>query len=309
MPVDLKSFPVAAIVDLLLSYLQHNFSNIELTPSEFRWNNDETQSLIRISAPFVIDNAKPMLAPFIVVERGGFVFSNSVIDNVKKAKANVLTDVERVDWMDGTVNIICGSGVATEASCLANYLAIMFQADRSAIMKTSKFIRNLNYVDIGPEVPVVKDSEVRRYEVTLRLKASLQIGWCYTERKPVQWNSANIFMTEKPYLSTSEDGQTTAGSALLVDNTKNFGNLITNDPQLLQKEFDAGWYYIKFKDDTTNELYTIIEIVDANTLKLQTHDVNDLPVNWSASETKTGVEYDLIWNSLHIHTKLPNATS
>ncbi len=308
MPVPLLNFPVSASVDCILSYLQWNFGNDELVPASYRWSDEDRDSKIRISAPFVIDNEKPMSAPFIVVERGTFTFANMTIDNLKSADANTFEGGKHVDWADGVINVICGSGVAGEASSLANYLAIMFQADRSGIIKNSKIFRNLNYMDIGPEIPVVKDSEVRRWEVILRLNTSIQIGWIRTTREPTLWTKAAVYEEGNPSASFSDSGSITLGTDTLTDTSQDFGHLSTNDPQLLQQEFDRGWYYIRFKNNANQQLYTITEIIDNNTLRLQTHDVNNDPVPWSAEETATDVEYDLLWNELHIHMELPTTT-
>jgi len=95
------------------------------------------------------------------------------------------------------------------------------------------------------------------------------------------------------------------GTDTLVDTTQDFGYLNTNEPQLLEQELTRGWYYIRFKDNENDQLYTIIEIVDNNTLKLQTHDEDDNPVAWAATESATDVEYDLFWNHLNLHMELP----
>ena len=185
----------------------------------------------------------------------------------------------------------------------------MFQADRHGIIKNSTFIRNLNYIGIGPEIPVVKDTEVRRWEVTLTLTASIQMGWLHTLREPVLWESVAVYNTKRPAESYSEEGVVTQGSDTLVDASKSFGFLESNDPQLIESEFDKGWYYIRFKDNEYDQLYTIVEIVDENTLRLQTHDEDNNPVAWSAEESASGVEYDLLWNHLNIHMELPTSGS
>jgi hypothetical protein len=302
MPVNLVNFPIAAVVDVLISYLQYCFTNDEITPSTYRWNANDRDSRIRISAPFVIDNEKPMSAPFLIVERGSFSFENKTIDNLKSGTENSFETKKYVDWANGTVNIICGSGVASEASSLANFLAILFQANRHGIMKNSHFIRNLNYIGIGPEVPVVKDSEVRRWEVTLTLSVSLQMGWISTLREPTLWQSAAIYVTKNPAEAYSSLGVVTQSQSTLVDMSKNFGFLESNDPRLIETEFDKGWYYIRFRGNT--QLYTIIEIIDGNTVKLGTHDIDNNPVDWICQESASGVEYDLLWNHLNVHVEI-----
>jgi len=305
MAVDLKNFPLQAVVDVLLSYLQYIFGNPEITPPAYRWNSDTRASKIRLSAPFVIDNSKPMSAPFVIVERNPFSFENRTIDNLRTADPNVFTNQEKTDIMNGSINVICGSGTAGEASNIANFLAIMLHADRHGIISNSKFIRNLGYLDVGPEIPVVKDTEVRRWEVTLRLSASLQIGWLEKEKDPELWEKLAVYNIGDPPWDESDSGETTQGSDLLVDTTKNFGYLNTNDPQLLEQEFNRGWYYIRFTSEGKKQLYTVVEIVNSTTLRLETHDENNDPVAWSAPETATDLEYEILWNDLHIHMELP----
>lgn len=304
MATTLLNFPLAMIVDGILSYLHHLFSTPDLTPSDYRWNSDDRKSKIRICAPFVVDNAKPMSAPFIVVERGAFTYDDRIIDNLKSADPNVQTNPNKVSICDGLINIICGSKEASEASSLANYIALMIQADRHGIINTLTFLRNLKHVDISPEIPVIKDTEVRRWEVTVRIFASIQMGWVESYSELISWKEFSIYETNNidknnPF---SSNGEVQTGLDLLVDNTKNFGLTILNNPQLLEKELSKGWYYIRFSDNTFNQLYTISEIVDNHTLKLTTHDATGATVPWVSAETKTKVNYDLLWNTIHLYT-------
>jgi len=309
MTASLVNFPIATVVDCIISYLQFVFSNEDISPDAYRWNENDRESNIRISGPFVIDNEKPMSAPFIVVERGAFQFANQTIDNFKEGTANTFEQKTFSDWADGSLNIICGSGVASEASTLANFLAIIFQGNRHGIIKGSPFIRNLNYIGIGPEIPVVKDSEVRRWEVTLSLRVSIQLGWLQKLREPTLWESAAVYNIRRPAEAFSDSGQITQGQSNLYDAEKSFGFSESNDPQLLEKEFNNGWYYIRFRDNQYDQLYTITEIIDENTLKLQTHDENNDPTPWIAEESANDVEYDLFWNQLNIHMELPKSGS
>lgn len=304
----MTGYPVGLIVDGIISYLQWAFHNPEIIPPEYRWDSDDRASRIRICAPFVIDNEKPMSAPFIVVERSGFTFANRSIDNLR-TKSPITGEVEeKVDWMDGTINITCGSGVASEASCLANIIALLLQSNRHGIMQTLRFVRNFRYVGIGPEVPVVKYAEVYRWEVTLQMSVSLQFGWLINQKDLDPWNKTDIINIQDPATTFSEDGETTQGSDLLVDTTKDFGIFTTNDPQLLPAELSKKWYYIRFADNEYKQLYPIVEIVDNHTLRLVTHDESDSQIPWSAPETASGLEYDLLWNHVHIHVKIPGAT-
>lgn len=306
MPVPFINFPLKAIVDGIISYIQFLFTNEDITPASYRYSTNDRDSYIRIQGPFVIDNEKPMSAPFIVVERGTFAFSNSTIDNVKEATPNTFEYKEKVDWMDGYVNIIVGSRAAGEASNIANYLAITFQADRHGIIDKLKFVRNMNYVDVSPEIPVFKDAEVKRWEVTLRLMVSMQIGWATTIREPEPWNKVSIYAVNSNWGSSSNTGIVAEGLDTLIDANANFGFFEANDPRLIEKELQEGYYYINFADNAYGQHYPIAEIVDPNTLKLLTHDANGNPVPYSAPASAVDLEYKLYWNCVHIRGDIPN---
>jgi len=306
-PALTTAFPISVLVDGILSFLQWAFGNPDMIPPEYRWDADNRASRIRISAPFVIDNEKPMSAPFIVVERSTFVFANRTLDNLRRQDAPDATNTERVDWMNGGVSITCGSGVASEASCLSNIIALLLQANRHEIMAKLRFVRNLNYVSIGPEVPIVKYAEVHRWEVTLQMNMSLQFGWIVTQKELTQWNKFDVINEESQLFS--DKGAMVEGSDLFVDTTKDFGTLVTNDPQLLPAELSKKYYYIRLSDNENAQLYPIAEIVDNNTLRLVTHNASDAEVPWAAPSTSSDVEYDLLWNTVHIHTKIPGAYS
>jgi len=307
MPVPLLNFPLQSIVDGLLSYLHYIFGNPEIVPPSYRWDKNDRASKIRISAPFVIDNEKPMSAPFIVVERGSFTFQNVAIDNLKNATPNTFENIRKDDVMNGYVNIICGAVVASEATNLANFLAINMQADRHGIAGNMPFVRNLRYNDIGPEIPVVKDTEVRRWEVTLSLFVSMQIGWMHVLREPEPWNKINLYGVNEGGEALSNKGVVSEGSDILTDATQNFGFDATDSPQLLEKELSEGYYYIQFIGNT--QLYPVAEIVNANALRLLTHDADHNPVPYSAPESSADVEYQLWWNCVHIRGEIPNNNS
>lgn len=304
-PPSFEGFPLPTIVNGILSYLQFVFGNADITPSEYRWDSDDRASKIRICAPFVIDNEKPMSAPYIVVERGTFTFANRTIDNLRSQQPIHAKQTEKVDWMDGGINITVGSGVATEASNIANIIAILIQSNRHGICSTLKFVRSLQYVGVGPEIPIVKYDKVHRWETTLQLQASLQFGWIMHQTNLEEFNKVDI-INEKEMVY-SDSGETTQGSDLFVDNTKDFGILSSNDPQLLVSELSKGWYYVRLSDNANNQLYTVKEIVDNHTLRLTTHNESDQEVPWQAPETASGVEYDMLWNHVHVHMKIPGA--
>lgn len=296
--VNLTNFPLSAVVDGLISYLQSVFSNPEMVPDDYRWNRDDRITRIRISAPFVIDDEKPNSAPFIVVERGSFTKNEVSIDNLKNADPNTRESSEYTTVWDGSINIICGSRVGPEASSMANFLLINLDADRHGIIKALKFVRNLKSMNVGPEVPIQKKDEIVRYHVNISMFVSIQMGWKTVLANPTnKFNQFSLRTVDRKKWIASQTGQTTLGTNLLVDTSKDFGIYTTNEPQLLEQELQKGWYYVRF--DT--QLYKVASIINNNTLSL----VNDDNTPWVAPVTATNVTYDLLWNSVHLFIQLP----
>jgi len=300
MPASMTLFPMSAVVDGVLSYLQKIFGDPDITPSEYRFDRDGRISKIRVSGPFVANNDKPMSAPFVVVERSGFSINNLTIDNLRSADENTFENPSHTHILEGSITITCGSSIASEASNLANFIAIMLQADRNIIKSVLKFVRKFDTVSIGPETPVVKDNEIRRFEVVLQCSVSIQQGWVKRMTNLTQFNHADIKDTF-PH-DTSIAGVITAGSDHLVDSTQNFGVLLENSPQLLPKELAKGWYYIRF--DGSNQLHTVVEIVDNHTLKLKSKDANNVFAPWNPLVNKSNVKYSLLWNNVNLSVEI-----
>jgi hypothetical protein len=303
MPSSLENFPLASITDGLTSYIQYLFGDPKHIPADYRWNSSDRESRITISGPFVIDKERPMAAPFIVVERSGFQFENRTIDNLKSAKENVFMSDEKVLIADGGVSITVGSGAASEASSIANYLAVQIQADRHGIISTLGFVRNLNVQSISPETPVFKDSEVKRWEVVLNISVSLQMGWMDYRVDPVVWEELSIRAVDSEKYYASDSGIVMTGSDLLTDPSANFGFELTNNPQLLTREMNMGWYYIQFDGDAS--IYNIEEVTSPTSLKLSFHDSEGNKIPFNPDESKVNSKYKLVWNSVHLHVEIP----
>ena len=152
----------------------------------------------------------------------------------------------------------------------------------------------------------------------MRIFVSLQMGWIEVDREYSAWNKAGMYGVKRIDDSnpTSEHGSITLDSDLFVDTTKDFGVYVTNDPQLLEKELAQGWYAIRFRSTDNNnlyvtpdQLYTIVEIVDNHTLRLQTHDVDNNPVAWSAPATASDLVSDLTWTHMHLKIEIPSNNS
>ena len=307
MPADFIGFPVANVVDGTLSYIQHLFSNPDITPSSVRWNSDSRKSKIRIGGAFITDDERTASVPYIVVDRGPFSFANMAIDNLKSATPNTFEVKEHLDWMDGHINVVCGSSVASEASSMANFLAICFQADRKSLKSVLKFVRHISYIDIGPEDPIKLDTEVYIWEVTLRIKTSVYVGWIDKPKAASELFERASLQAEgddDAYKPTT--GDVSIGSANLIDTNADFGFFNDNAPQLLEQEMSKNLYNVIFDGDETR--YKIDSIVNGTTLKLKQYDSdnNEVDFNPATSETR---EYRIAWNSVRIKIELPNATT
>ena len=310
MPTTLENFPLANLADGIISYIQWIFGNPEVTPDAYRWNKDDRQSRIVISGPYTIDKEKPMSSPYIVVERTNFRFENRTIDNLKSGQENVFQETDKVVIADGGLSINIGSQVASEASSIANFLAIQLQADRHGIISTLGFVRNLNIESVSPETPGFKDSEIKRWNVVLNVSASLQMGWRTFPIDGDKWEKLSLRAIDTTHFYESSSGNIMTGRDTIIDPHATFGFENTDKPQLLEKEFDKGWYYVLMEDDPTETYYDVIEIVNDTELRLGTRVENFDPNNkqyieFTPEESKVNVKYKLLWNSVHLHVELP----
>jgi hypothetical protein len=301
MPTDLLNFPVGLVVDGITSFIQHRFSKPEITPPQYRWSSDDAQSRIRISAIYSIDNSKPGSIPSITVRRTSLSFASAGINNLAKADANVLTNAMYEDWMDGGIDILCEAGAASEASSLANYLAIEFQANRHSMKEVLPFLRHLEYMEIGPEMMAEQNVEPRRWQVYLRLKISVYIGWIKREGSIDKFNKFSLTDISPNNTWKSDEGIITKNEPYIKDNTADFGILKINNPQLLSAELNQKWYYVLIGDD--QRLYTIEEIINNHQLRLSDKDQNDIVVPYNPSESFT-TNYRIVWNTIHLRVEI-----
>jgi hypothetical protein len=304
MPTDMLNLPFGLVVDGFLSFIQNRFSKPEITPPAYRWHPDETKSKIRISSIYVIDNAKAGSIPSITVRRSGLQFSLRGIDNLAKADANVFTNAEYEDWADGAIDIICEAGSASEASSLINFLAIEIQANRKAIKYTLPFLRYIAYSDVGPETPVEQNVEVRRWQVFLRIKISIYLGWIKKVETIDPFNKLNIKNISKDNTWESEHGVITKNQPYIYDNTADFGLLNTNHPQFLEAELYKKWYYVLIGDDS--RLYTIEEVINNHQIRLSDKDNHNVVVPYNPSESLT-TYYRIVWNTIHLDIEIPKS--
>jgi len=303
MPTNMLKFPAVYVVDGIISFFQYIFGLPGLTDVNYRWNSDERKSKIWISAPYTVDREKIGSAPSITISRGSFNFQNRVIDNLAKANANTKEQPVFRDLMSGNISIICESRSAAEASGIANFCAIQIQSERHKIMSQLKFIQDLKYVDIGTEIPIKEAAEIKRFQCVVTLSCNLYIGWIKDTINNDKFNKANIYTIDKQDTYTSPKGEIVQGSPNLIDTRADFGTLDTNNPQLIESEYNKKWYYVLFTE--TNKKYTIEEIVNNKTLRLSQVDENGNTIAFNPDATVSGITYRIVWNSIHINMELP----
>ena len=238
-------YPIAGVVGFLCGFLQEIiFSNPDIAPTVWRYEKSSTgrTSKIRISAPFVIDNAKALSQPYVIVERGEFSFNNRVINDSRTAEANTTDEEERVLLPTGVVLMTCGSRSAQEASSLANFITLVINAGKNSIYTGSQFIRLIRTLTIGPEVPVWKGHEVQRYETTIAFEVGLHFAFRLTTIEAEKMNKFSVEGVRLPYELNGTKGEFTQGSGVFTDTTVKFGEDVLFEPGALsEKMYQVGF--------------------------------------------------------------------
>lgn len=304
MPSVITNFPLVALSDGIISFLQYQFGNAQVTPGEYRWNSNERASKIFISAPYTITRDKVEAQPTITIGRANFAFQNRVIDNLKSADAITQENPVHMDLVQGPLIVTIEAQTGSEATGLASFVALLIQSNRKMLAGQLKFIQSMRWTGISNETPVEEAAEIQRWQCTLTYQVIVYMGWLKRTIGPVdRFNKANIYHAEDPPVWDSIYGEVTAGSPNLVDQSANFGFLTTNEPQILESEFNHRWYYVNFGDDPKK--YTVEQIVNNKTLKLSVVDANGDTVDFNPTQSEKGKAYKLLWNSVHINVEIP----
>ena len=307
MPAIITNFPLVAISDGIISFLQYIFGNAEITPSDFRWNADDRQTKIFIGGPYTITRDKVGAMPSITVARGNFSYHNRFIDNLESADAITQENPKYRDLMQGSLSIICEANVGSEATGLASFISIELQANRHPIAGALKFVHKMKWLGISAENPIEEQAEVTRWQCIISFDVMLYQAYFKREMTPQPFNKLNIYAVDALEPWNSIYGETTIGSPNLVDNSADFGFLSANDPQFLESEFDKRWYYVTFSD-TEPKKYTVEQIINNKTLKLSYVNSAGDTVDFNPGETEKNIPYTILWNSVHLNIELPKKT-
>jgi hypothetical protein len=311
---EVIDYPLASVSSFFLSFLQYQFSLPEVTPPGLRWDPDPLKSTIRISATYSPDQEKAGSPLSISIKRNIFGYRTLGLGDKADKTPNTFEDEAGVGLLEGSVDIIVTSEVAAETSSVVNLIAMLLQANRQELAGISGFIQHLSLESVSAEEIVKIDAVARRWACSLRLRTNLYMGWTRINvydplKNPIL---EQIEVTNLSKMSSEEHGSTTMGSDLFVDSTKNFGPLVSNNPQLFQKDVEKQWYYVTIKipgptpeDPVTEERCIIKDVVDNHTLKLVKRDENGVEYPYLAPSTRVDIDYELAWNSIHLQTVFP----
>ena len=300
MAAILNKCPMVDASDCLISFLQYLFSNPEMTPDEYRWNVNDRATRIFISGPYTVGRDKVGAMPTVTVTSGNFNYNNLGVNNLSSADKNTFENQEFLDLMDGPVAVIVEAGTESEATSMANFIALMIHANRMEIKAQFKFLHRIIRTAISQAVPTKESAEIERWQSTASFMISLYSGWVKSEKGLARWNKVAIHNGSSAWESAL--GETVQGSDLFFDNSANFGMLTTNSPQLLQQELERKWYFINLGDDAKK--YTIEEIVNSTTLRLSMIDEGGNSIPYAANVSQLGITYSLLWNTVHISIEI-----
>lgn len=300
MAVDLTNFPVVNIVNGLVDFIRYIFRTPGLSPNDWRYSDNPLSSKILIRGGYGSMDIRPGQIPEIIVVRNTFGFSNSTLDNLKSADPNTFSNVEKNDWMVGSVDIICGSRSQNEADCLASFLSVMIHENRHNLIDQLKFLKQISYASIGPSTPgEQQDVEVRRWLTTLRLNTEIKLNWINLEPDDIKFNQLEIYTRQNGNAYDMEHGTIEKNTSKLVDPDADFGTELSHSEHLDEAELTAGWYYV-FLDGYTTK-FKIAEIVDEHTLKL-VYDDKRVDTELDLPEKIEDVPYKIVWNNVHFAT-------
>jgi len=269
--------PSGKLTSMLISYLQHIFSDEELVTPMYLWNKDQKVSRIRISSVFVVNNETPLSSPYITVRRGSHNFLRVGIDDF--IEGDNITLERKSAPLEGNVMFTVGARSSIEASNIAQFIAEYLQTERHGIIHKSGFLRNFKIIGVGEEVPKVVDSVVHRYEVSVpAFSSSMYISSRdYTAGDPFN-------MTEfLGYDKISDKSSCVLDANVLTDLNKTFGESYSYDYFL-----EPGKLYYANIDGTS---YEIISILSDHSILLK-------DATFAPSTTKN---YNIIWNTSGIH--------
>jgi len=284
--------------DGLISFIQYLFRTPDITPAGYRWNADEKATEIFISGPFTISREKVGQLPTVTVARSPFQAQNRVIDHLKKADPNTFENEVSLDLLDGGVSIICEAGAGDEASALAMFIFLEIQANRKQLLQGMPFVHRFLGMSISNETPVKEAAEIERWQAIVNISVTLYLGWMKYIKDPEPWRQAALFNTNDFW--QSQFGRVEVGSAILTDDSADFGFLTANNPKFLQSEFEKRWYYVL----VDGMKLTVEEIISNKKLRLSVVDADQNVVAFAAATTKDA-PYRLVWNSVHIYMEFP----
>lgn len=304
MPAILSNAPIATVVDSIVVYLQQTFSDPKKVPKEYLWDDNPSRSSISISSSFPENDDTPERVPSITVDRSALSFPRIAVNDEKSVSANTFETEEKVVTCDGGLNVTITCGSASEASSMANFLAIMFISDAPAIKTVVSFIRRFRPVGVSAEMPVKRSAEVERWQVVLSIEVGIQIGWFRDyEEAPEKWKRMELVAVSKVHAFESAYGSVFAGSSSLKDFEAKFGFENDSNPKLIESELNGGWYHVIFEGSP--QRYKVVSLKSENEIQLQAVDSDNNPVPFNPLVNGINKKYKIVWNDIHLAVNIP----
>jgi hypothetical protein len=296
MPAILNRSSQTQLSDGIISFLQYLFKTPEITPAGYRWNSDERQTQIFIGGPFSVTREKVGQLPTITVIRSPFQSKNMVVNHLQSASPNTFENPISIDIIQGMLSIVCECGAGDEAEALAQFIMLEMQANRRELIKEMPFVHRFLGVSVGVETPVKEAAEIERWQAVVSIDVSLYMGWLKFETGLNKFNKAALFNAQDFW--ESDYGSFETGSAIITDDSADFGFLTANNPRLLEAEFNKRWYYVL----ADGRKLTVEEIISNKKLRLSVVDADGAIVPFASQETKK-INYKLVWNTVHVYTE------
>jgi len=304
---SLGNAPTTDIVKQVISFLQWLFSKSKLAIDDYKWDPDDSRSLIRISKPFSIDDSKPLSRPCIVVSKGSAAMQNRVLDNLASANKNVYDNPKRVDLININIQLTVCAGAADEASNLAAFALHNIHMHRHSFAKKIPYVHEIRQQQLTPEQPRQNQvgSEIYVWEAGGVLSSTLKLGW-YEIQNPalIKWNTMEI-IGSGTIVYESDSGETFRNSNILKDANAHFGNSETDNPELTQENIDKDFYFIEIE----NQPFLIKEIVNGNMLKLAISNSEGAKIDFTFKKERKDINYKIHWNKPYLRMVLPDKNS
>ena len=199
--------PAQWAVYLYTTFLQGLFNHAPRKQHRWEPNLKDTEIVITAEAP--VDLEAVQKYPHLVVQRGGYQWSNLSFDKMRNAR---LLTGERVhtDLESGNLSVHCIAEVGMEASQLAAMVQLGTTYHHALLQRVGGFHHIGHNVSVGPESPpgaLVRDSsEAELVMVDVLVPWFLQWTWESRPKTSQQHSDLRVFLGPNAYGAGPDEG-------------------------------------------------------------------------------------------------------